>query len=52
MADDPKGTTSEDLAPDRPRPTPQGHGNGAVSGEDSTDPNGGARQGQGDEAEG
>ena len=39
-------------APDRPRLTPQGHSSGTASGEDSTDPNGGANQGQGDKAEG
>lgn len=52
MSDDAKGTKPEDLTPDRPRLTPQGHGSGSVSGEDSTDPNGGAKQGQGDKAEG
>lgn len=39
-------------APDRPRLTPQGHSSGTASVEDSTDPNGGAKQGQGDKAEG
>lgn len=39
-------------APDRPRLTPQGHSSGTASGEDSTDPQGGAKQGQGDRAEG
>ena len=52
ISDDAKGTKPEDLTPDRPRLTPQGHGSGSVSGEDSTDPNGGAKQGQGDKAEG
>lgn len=39
-------------APDRPRLTPQGHSSGSASGEDATDPSGGAKQGQGDRAEG
>lgn len=39
-------------APDRPRLTPQGHASGTASGEDSTDPSGGAKQGQGDKPEG
>jgi hypothetical protein len=39
-------------APDRPRLTPQGHSSGTPSGEDDTDPQGGAKQGQGDKAEG
>ena len=39
-------------APDRPRLTPQGHSSGTASGEDSTNPQGGAKQGQGDKAEG
>ncbi|MBA9067129.1 MULTISPECIES: hypothetical protein [Methylorubrum] len=39
-------------APDRPRLTPQGHSSGTASGEDSTDPQGGAKQGQSDKAEG
>ncbi|WP_342151479.1 hypothetical protein [Methylorubrum sp. SB2] len=39
-------------APDRPRLTPQGHASGTASGEDSTDPQGGAKEGQGDKAEG
>jgi hypothetical protein len=42
----------EDPTPDRPRLTPQGHASGEASGEDSTDPAGGAKQGQGDKAEG
>ncbi|WP_204165244.1 hypothetical protein [Methylobacterium radiodurans] len=47
-----EGTRPEDLTLDRPRLTPQGHGSGDVAGEDSTDPAGGAKQGQGDKAEG
>lgn len=39
-------------APDRPRLTPQGHSAGTTSGEDSTDPQGGAKEGQADKAEG
>lgn len=39
-------------APSRPRLTPQGHASGEASGEDATDPQGGAKQGQGDKAEG
>jgi hypothetical protein len=39
-------------APDRPRLTPQGHSSGTESGEDSTDPQGGAKEGQSDKAEG
>lgn len=39
-------------APDRPRLTPQGHSSGTASGEDSTDPQGGAKEGQSDPAEG
>lgn len=39
-------------APDRPRLTPQGHSSGTVSGEDSTDPQGGAKEGQSGPAEG
>lgn len=38
-------------APDRPRLTPQGHSSGTASGEDSTDPRGGAKEGQADKAE-
>ncbi|ACL56189.1 hypothetical protein [Methylobacterium nodulans] len=41
---------AEDLSIDRPRLTPQGRT--AREGEDSTDPRGGAKQGQGDKAEG
>ncbi|MDP4022324.1 hypothetical protein Q8W71_06795 [Methylobacterium sp. NEAU 140] len=57
MADDTERATSEretpeDLTPDRPRLTPQGHASGTETGEDSTDPRGGAKQGQGDKAEG
>jgi hypothetical protein len=43
MSDEAKGTKNEDLAPDRPRLTPQGHGSASVRGEDSTDPNGGVK---------
>jgi hypothetical protein len=39
-------------APDRPRLTPQGHSSGTASGEDSTDPQGGAKEGQSNAAEG
>ena len=39
-------------APDRPRLTPQGHSSGTPSGQYDTDPQGGAKQGQGDKAEG
>lgn len=39
-------------APDHPRLTPQGHASGTASGEDSTDPQGGAKEGQSDKAEG
>ncbi|WP_232628934.1 hypothetical protein [Methylobacterium sp. Leaf118] len=39
-------------APDPPRLTPQGHSFGTASGEDSTDPQGGAKEGQSDPAEG
>lgn len=43
----------DDLSIDRPRLTPQGHASGDPAGEDSTDPMGaGAKQGQGDKAEG
>ncbi|WP_331302535.1 hypothetical protein [Methylobacterium oryzae] len=52
MSEEAKGAEPEDLTPDRPRLTPQGLGSGSVGGEDSTDPNGGAKQGQGDKAEG
>jgi hypothetical protein len=52
MPDKTNETKPEDLTPDRPRLTPQGHGSGSVSGEDSTDPNGGAKEGQSDKAEG
>lgn len=44
--------TADVEAPDRPRLTPQGHSSGTSSGEDSTDPRGGAKEGQGDKAEG
>ncbi|GEP12233.1 hypothetical protein [Methylobacterium gnaphalii] len=48
-----KDATAENVeAPDRPRLTPQGHASGEASGEDSTDPNGGMKEGQGDKAEG
>ena len=46
------GKPDEVEAPDRPRLTPQGHSSGTVSGEDSTAPRGGAKEGQGDKAEG
>jgi hypothetical protein len=52
MVEDTNGTKPEDLTPDRPRLTPQGHGSASVTGEDSTDPNGGAKEGQSDKAEG
>ncbi len=39
-------------APDRPRLAPQGHSSGTVPGEDSTNPRGGAKEDQGDLAEG
>jgi hypothetical protein len=43
----------KDLSIDRPRLTPQGRANPDAEGEDSTDPTGeGAKQGQGDKAEG
>ena len=39
-------------APSRPRLTPQGHASGTASGEDRTDPQGDAKAGQQDKAEG
>jgi hypothetical protein len=43
----------DDLSIDRPRLTPQGRTDGDPAGEDSTNPMGeGAKQGQGDKAEG
>lgn len=50
QTDDRKPPQTE--APDRPRLTPQGHSSGTPSGEDGTDPQGGAKEGQGDKAEG
>lgn len=53
MADKPKTETPEaedDAGIDRPRLTPQGRA--ADGSEDETDPNGGAKLGQGDKAEG
>lgn len=47
-----RGNDNQPEAPDRPRLTPQGHSSGTVSGEDSTDPQGGAKEGQSDPAEG
>ncbi|GJE79619.1 hypothetical protein [Methylorubrum thiocyanatum] len=44
--------TADVEAPDRPRLTPQGHSSGTSSEEDSTDPRGGAKEGQSDKAEG
>ena len=49
--DDP--SEGEDASIDRPRLTPQGRTDPDASGEDATDPGGsGAKQGQGDKAEG
>jgi hypothetical protein len=58
MANKPQGATEQpgsgpdDLSIDKPRLTPQGRASPEASGEDSTDPKGGAKQGQGDKAEG
>ena len=49
-AEAPAGDGPAGVPIDRPRLTPQGRA--AETGEDSTDPAGGARQGQGDPAEG
>ena len=46
------GEDLDDLSIDRPRLTPQGRTAPEASGEDSTDPKGGAKQGQPDKAEG
>lgn len=46
------GNDNQAEAPDRPRPTPQGHSSGTESGEDSTDRQGGAKEGQSEPAEG
>ncbi|ACA16303.1 hypothetical protein M446_1818 [Methylobacterium sp. 4-46] len=52
MADQPDAPRERDDLPsiDGPRLTPQGRT--AEGGEDATDPRGGAKQGQGDKAEG
>ena len=51
--DEQPGSTSDDLAIDRPRLTPQGRTDEKASGADATDLSGsGAKQGQGDKAEG
>lgn len=47
-----RGNDNKPEAPDRPRLTPQGHSSGTACGEDSTDPQGGAKEGQSDPAEG
>lgn len=47
-----RGNDNQPEAPDRPRLTPQGHSSGTASGEDSTDPQGGAKEAQSDKAEG
>ncbi len=52
MDDTHEGGKPEDRTPDRPRLTPQGHASGTETGEDSTDPAGGAKEGQSDKAEG
>jgi hypothetical protein len=52
MPDEARRTKPDDLTPDRPRLTPQGRVSGSEQGADSTDPNGGPEQGQGDTAEG
>lgn len=54
MTDQAKNREPKEMpeAPDRPRLTPQGHASGTASGEDSTDPQGGAKEGQGNKAEG
>jgi hypothetical protein len=59
MSEKDKGATEQpgldldDLSIDRPRLTPQGRADPSGEGEDSTDPMGeGAKQGQGDKAEG
>jgi hypothetical protein len=58
MADKPRSGTeqpgsTDDLSIDRPRLTPQGRTDSDRSGTDATDPSGsGAKQGQGDKAEG
>ena len=47
------GTNLDDLSIDRPRLTPQGRTDGDATGEHSTNPlEEGAKQGQGDKAEG
>ena len=46
-------SAGEDASIDRPRLTPQGRTDPDAAGEDATDPSGsGAKQGQGDKAEG
>ncbi|MCP2082267.1 UNVERIFIED_ORG: hypothetical protein J2W74_003453 [Methylorubrum zatmanii] len=47
-----RGNDNQPEAPDRPRLTPQGHSYGTVFGEDSSDPQGRAKEGQSDPAEG
>ncbi|CAO4164488.1 hypothetical protein AFFFEF_00350 [Methylorubrum extorquens] len=47
-----RGNDNQSEAPDRPRLTAQGHSSGAVPGEDSTNPRGGAKESRGDPAEG
>ena len=52
-AGEPLGANLDDLSMDRPRLTPQGRTDDDPTGEDSTNPMGeGAKQGQGDPAEG
>jgi hypothetical protein len=46
------GSNLGDLSIDRPRLTPQGRTDPSGKGEDSTEPGGGAKQGQKDKAEG
>ena len=47
------GSDAEEMSIDRPSLTPQGDASGKASGGDATDPSGeGAKQGQGDKAEG
>ena len=46
------GEDLDDLSIDRPRLTPQGRTAPEAAGEDHTDPDGGAKQGQPDKAEG
>lgn len=52
MHDTREGQKPEDQTPDHPRLTPLGYASGTQMGEDSTDPAGGAKEGQGDKAEG